>query len=207
MTAQIPEIFRYQAGKYELVGISDKGLFDPSVFDLEFSSPNTACYRGFQAVFALEKDQLVIREFRACLADLFDSETSAELTDNRFEIAGTTPSEPPERARGFNAYYKNLNYELNYTGGLLLGDEFIRDLYTHMGFQAPWKYEKVIELIFEEGVLQKETDRSERMSALRDEKLSRSQGARAPEEEIPVIPFIRDSFDLSYGFEDNFESD
>ena len=56
-------------------------------------------------------------------------------------------------------------------------------------------------------MLQKETDRSERMAALRDEKLSRSQGARTPEEEIPVIPFIQESFDLSYGFEDNFESD
>ncbi|MBS3793093.1 hypothetical protein KGY77_10685, partial [Candidatus Bipolaricaulota bacterium] len=98
-------------------------------------------------------------------------------------------------------------YELDYTGGLLLGDEFIQDLYTHMGFQAPWKYEKVIELIFEEGKLQKETDRSERMAVLRDEKLRRRQCARTPEEEIPVIPFIRESFDLSYGFEDNFESD
>jgi len=205
LTAQVPEVFSYQGDKYELVGISDKGLFDPSAFDLEFSSPDTACYRGFQAVFALEEDQLVIREFRACLADLFDSETSAQLTDTRFEIAGTAPSEPPERERGFNAYYKNLNYELNYSGGLLLGDEFIQDFYTHMGFQAPWKYEKVIELIFEEGELQKETDRSERMATLRDEKLRRRQGARTPEEQIPVIPFIQESFDLSYGFEDNFE--
>lgn len=43
------------------------------------------------------------------------------------------------------------------SGGLLLGEGFIQELYVHMGFHPAWKYLHVIELIFEGGQLHKRT--------------------------------------------------
>ncbi len=56
---------------------------------------------------------------------------------------------------------------MNYTGSLLLGDGFIPGLYVHMGVQSSWKFEKVIELVFKNGVLEKEEDLSEKMAEIR----------------------------------------
>jgi hypothetical protein len=36
-----------------------------------------------------------------------------------------------------------------------------------MGFQAPWKYKSVVELIFDAGILKQEFDRSEQMAGIR----------------------------------------
>jgi hypothetical protein len=53
MTAQMPDLFRFQGEDYDLAGISAGGLFSPSQFGLEPKGTCTACWRGSQAVFAL----------------------------------------------------------------------------------------------------------------------------------------------------------
>ena len=58
---------------------------------------------------------------------------------------------------------------IEYTGKLVLGNGFIWDYYIHMGFQRAWAYEKVIELIFEKGVLVNVIDHSEKVKEIRAE--------------------------------------
>jgi hypothetical protein len=47
-----------------------------------------------------------------------------------------------------------------FSGGLLLGNDFVKELYVHMGFHPTWKFREVHELIFKEGLLERATDLS-----------------------------------------------
>lgn len=57
---------------------------------------------------------------------------------------------------------------MDFTGGILVADGFIHNLYVHMGFQPAWKYETVFELTFSQGTLLDTTDVSRQMAGLRD---------------------------------------
>ena len=60
MTAQMPDLFRHEGVDYDLAGISAGGLFNPSQFGLKPEGTCTACWRGYQAVFALAGSRLVL---------------------------------------------------------------------------------------------------------------------------------------------------
>lgn len=72
--------------------------------------------------------------------------------------------------------YQNLNLPMNYTGKILVGNNFINKYYIHMGYQRAWAYKTLIELVFENGKLIEEIDQSEVAKKLRksfdDEKFS-----------------------------------
>ncbi len=55
-----------------------------------------------------------------------------------------------------------------FTGGLLLADGFIQQLYVHMGFHPAWEFESVVELLIESGNVVAALDRSAAMKELRD---------------------------------------
>jgi len=48
-----------------------------------------------------------------------------------------------------------------FSGSLVLGHGFIKELYDHMGFHPRWKYTTVLEMEFEEGRLIAVADESE----------------------------------------------
>ena len=83
---------------------------------------------------------------------------------------------------------------MEYTGGLLIADGFIQDLYVHMGFHPAWKYTNVVELVFETGVLQNEFDRSERMAEIRQLLLDSGRSPTNTE----ILEFVKHSFDRTY---------
>ena len=68
-----------------------------------------------------------------------------------------------------------------------------------MGFQPAWKYEKVIELTFENGFLQEEIDQSENMAKAREKHLEEERRGGELSGYDGVVEFINDSFDRSYG--------
>jgi hypothetical protein len=65
------------------------------------------------------------------------------------------------------AEYWPIRVRQPFTGGLLLGAGFIRELYVHMGHQPAWKYTEVLELTFDDGRLTLVHDRSELMGQRR----------------------------------------
>ena len=67
-----------------------------------------------------------------------------------------------------------------------------------MGFQPAWKYEKVIELTSENGLLQEEIDQSENMAKAREKHLEADRRGNELSEHDGVVEFINDSFDRSY---------
>ena len=115
-------------------------------------------------------------------------------------INGVVPTGPKKEYDWFNNHYTGIDYYLEYSGGLLVTDGFIRDLYVHMGFHPAWKHERVIELIFEKGVLQTEFDRSDQMADIRQRILKEpgdNHGSGMPSKD-EIREFVERSFDRSY---------
>lgn len=196
MTAQINDTFRYREREYALAGISEGVLFDPSLLGLEPVATCTACWRGYQAVFALSGSRLVLDALHVNLVRPGMDVKSEEGP----MIHGVKPRSPRARDDWFNSHYEGLDYALDYTGGLLLADGFIQRLYVHMGFHPAWKYERVVELIFDAGILVQEHDRSAQMAEVRRgylELRSRNDRERTPADE-EIARFIESAFDRSY---------
>jgi hypothetical protein len=55
-----------------------------------------------------------------------------------------------------------------FTGGLLLGDDFIVELYVNLGFHPAYTFRVVHELVFSSGRLIEEHDRSTHVAELRE---------------------------------------
>ena len=191
MTAQINDTFFHQGEFYEIAGISEGELFDPAAFGMVPAGTCSACWRGWQASYALAGRQLVLDKLSVNLIDRSGRDgrsvrlpgppiggvlpTDEDQIDSEDEDDEARILRAIQPSGWFNNRYENMAYALTYTGGLLLATGFIDDLYVHMGFHPAWKYEKVVELVFECGVLQKECDRSAEMAELRKLVLARSQ--------------------------------
>jgi hypothetical protein len=195
MTAQISDLFMYQDRQFDLAGISEGELFSPESLDLHPIGHSTGCYRGYQAVFAVHDGRLVLKTLNVSLYT--DGPARPEPLVGP-TIQGVAPKRD-EDEYSFNNIYEDLNYPLPYTGGVLIADEFIYDLYEHMGFHSPWKYRIVWELIFENGRLTKASDCSERMAEVRERILSqRDENTGGEDQTDALYAWIEKSFDRTY---------
>ena len=182
VTAQIDDLFRYQDVEYSVSGISEEKLFHPSLLGLRPVKTSTGCWRGYQAVFAIADSRLVLHTLHV---NLFSGDEDFTRQEGP-PVNGISPTGPLGEDDRFNNHYVGVDYHLEYTGGLLLARGFIDELYVHMGFHPAWKYTNVIELVFRNGVLDHEFDRSEQMAEIRQHILdSRRHGdaGRWPTEE------------------------
>lgn len=156
MTAQFSDLFRLHDAEYSVAEVHGDNLFEPASFGLFPIMASTACWRGYVAIFAVSEAHLVLDSLFVNLR-----ETKGPPINN------ISPRPPAGRFGMFNQEYRGLNHRLDFSGKLLLGNDFIRELYVHMGFHPAWKYRTVIELAFEDGKLTAENDRSERMAEIR----------------------------------------
>ena len=198
MTAQINDTFRYREHEYGVAGISAGELFDPELLDLKPAAMSSACWRGYQAVFGISNARLVLDTLHVNLINPQESDKYEP------EVGPVINGIRPVGSRGehdwFNNHYEGLTYHLEYTGGVLLADGFIDELYVHMGFHPAWKYERVIELIFDAGILKQEFDRSEQMAEIRQymtNALDEEESARPPTDE-EARRFVEGAFDRRY---------
>jgi hypothetical protein len=153
--------------RYAIAGVDGEGLFDPSEAGLSPFPSCTACHRGYVCRYAVRDDQLVLDGLKISLGR---SVEGAFESSRGPRIHGVEPQTPREEHVLFNNVYEGLALPIPFTGAMLVGDDFIRELYRHMGFPPAWKYRAVLELVFEEGHLLVEKDVSERMAAVRREK-------------------------------------
>lgn len=177
MTAQMPDLVRWQGREFALAGIDGGPLFDPDEHGLELRMISTACWRGHICLYAVDAGELVL----ASLTVGMDSPPP--------ELFGATVS----KSTWGDTRYEPIRVPVPFTGGLLIGDGFIRELYVHMGFHPAWKYRDVHELLFENGRLTAHHDRSDAMAAVRaDEPRLR------PDREDELKSWIESTFDRSY---------
>lgn len=189
MTAQFNDLFRYQEKDFSIAGISAGPLFNPADFGLFPIPASTACWRGYVATFTIFESYLVLDTLSVNL-----QEKQAPT------INGILPSEPTRGLRLFNNLYTGLKYHIHYTGGLMLGHDFIRELYVHMGFHPAWKYKEVFELTFENGRLVSELDRSAWAAQQRRDFLesSRDDQPDRMSTKKEISDFVERAFDRTY---------
>jgi len=184
MTAQFPDIVDLDGRQYTIAGISGTGLFDPAEHGLRPVGKCSACWRGYICVYRIDERALVLDTLKANVDG-----PAAEL----FGVPPGTDRDPP-----FDAVYHELDRKVPFTGGLLLGRSFIDELYVHMGFHPAWKYREVRELIFEDGVLVREANRSAEAAELRKAMAGRPLGPEDPASREEIADWVRRCFDRDY---------
>lgn len=192
MTAQISDRFEFRGKPYALAGMRGSALFDPHDVGVTPRMLSTACWRGFHCLYAVTDTALELRELVIGL--------SAEDADRarRGALPGFEGLVPA--VDGWSGLvYRGMAKRVAFTGGVLLADGFLRDLYVHMGFHPAWKYREVHELLFEDGRLLHAHDRSAAMAELRA-KLTRDPlqpGAKSSRDDI--ARWVEGTFSLDYG--------
>lgn len=164
VTAQISDTVKSAGEELQIAGISSPPLFEPSAYGLKPSTIGSACWRGYVCGFVVEGGQLRLQRL---LLGRKSKVGERELTVGDELLGGAVGEATKSWERGC-LLLDGLDYPVSYTGGLLVGDGFVSATYVHMGFHPAWKFERVVELIFEAGNLTDRIDRSEEMRALRE---------------------------------------
>lgn len=193
MTAQLSDTLRYRNHDFSLAGVKGSGLFDPRQHGLEPRMKSTDCRRGFICTYDVSEGRLFLETL--CIG-LDAAEEQEVMAGGGKPLFGKRPGYGDPRHDG--VLYEDLHAPVPYSGGLLVADGFIRELYVHMGFHPAWKYLEVHELLFHEGRLVESFDCSEAMARVR-ERMSESPlkpGTSASQSEIEQ--WIEKSFRLDY---------
>ena len=206
MTAQIADRVRHRGVEYKLAGVSGAGLFNPAEQGLTPVAMSTICWRGYYCIYEVEEGHLRL----AALHIRLEKQSEQRALDGE-PLLGVVP-EPQYLTAGSGESARRIleslrvappSFVLPYTGGLLLGDELIWDLYVHMGFHPAWKYRRVLELIFERGALVRETDHSAAAEAFRSTLEQRDPRSESTSRE-DLAAWIERTFSLDYSAERPF---
>jgi hypothetical protein len=192
MTAQVNDSILYRLEKYAIAGINGAGLFQPEDHGITPVAISTGCWRGYYCTYEVVDASLRLKQLHIGLNE--QDQAAAERCEGPL-LFGAGPSYS-ESERCF--VYDGLQELIAFTGGLLLGAEFIWDFYVHMGFHPAWKYRTVHELIFEQGRLIGEADRSKDMAQLREGMANRSRESTDPNDRITLGEWIARCFSRDY---------
>ena len=159
MTAQYNDLCFHRGTEFSVAGISGSGLFDPGSVGVKPVGFSSACWRGYIAHYTVNDAKLFLTSLHIGLPQ-----------GQPPRLFGVSPAS----TKWLGWLYDGFQLPIAFTGGLLLASGFLKELYVHMGFHPPWKYERVSEVLFDAGRMVEEHDRSIQMAAVRT-KLSREE--------------------------------
>lgn len=209
MSAQIGDEFKFDGNDYTIVAKSAPIMFNPRDYGITPKSRCTACWSGYWCVYNIKQDGIY-------LEDLY-----INSSDNNYpEILGVKPEPEKEQTVKITSdvtsaekkrltkiikeinrpyfghhLYKGINIKMPYTGKILVGNGFISNYYIHMGYQRPWAYKNLIELVFVDGELVEKNDQSEIAKYLRGKI---EQGEIEYERKGNGKKFVDECFSLDY---------
>ena len=191
MTAQIGDTLKFQDREFSIVAMKPPLQFYPEKYNITPEMICTACRKGFWCSYNISDGSI-------SLEDLYIN------SKNNFypEIEGVFP-QPSDGTKiidyMFHHLYKNLNIKILYSGKILAGDEFISDYYIHMGYQRPWAYKTLKELVFKCGELMEINDQSQIATKMRERIDSDKDFCKNLRESgEDASKFINDSFSLDF---------
>ena len=172
MTAQFPDHCILDNTTYVLAGIHGTPLFEPTSFDLSPASVISACWHGYTCTYAIISQQIQLKTLEVILGEFIGERRQRTFVPHQGPVInGSVPRFTTEPSALFNNFYTDLFLDIPFTGGLLLADGFIEELYVHMGFHPAWKYTTVIEIVCEAGTVVDKRDVSQRIAEIRRERL------------------------------------
>jgi hypothetical protein len=197
MTAQISDTIRYRKKPRALAGINGAGLFNPAQHGIKSAAISTACWRGYFCTYDVEDGALFLTEVHLGLGQ---EDAAAAARGEGPKLFGKIPRRYTKhghrhdlRTGEVTTSWESSDFKVDdlrepvpFTGGLLLGDDFIREMYVHMGFHPAYKFRNVHELVFDSGRLVEEHDRSAQIAEFREmlSPASLEPGSRASQAEI-----------------------
>ncbi|MCK5390176.1 MAG: hypothetical protein KAJ36_06785 [Candidatus Thorarchaeota archaeon] len=188
MTGQITNKFKYEGETYELVAYHGESLYAAEDFGITPQMASTACWRGYQTFYDCVDGELILDSLHV-------------RTEDKIAINGVVPRKNEELAEDswafFNTIYENLSLKTKFTGSILLGKDFIREMYVHMGFQSPESFKTVIDIEVSDGNIIKITDVSARMEERRKHGLEKPSSPPTYEDK-DVGDWIKDRFSQDY---------
>ena len=202
-TSQINDGFLFEEMEYKVSAIEYPEKFI-NIYSLLGFKPNefhTACWRGFIATYAIFENKLVLKNLYTNNASNLKNK-APKLNNILPDISideKWVSEETRKNRREFN--YKNINLEIPYTGSIIINKNFILERYVHMGFQSPFSYETVIQIIFDDGKLIFTKDLSNIAKIIRENnKISDISFDKLDDKKWleNKLKWINDSFDLSF---------
>lgn len=184
MTAQISDEILFEGNTYSLVAIENEWPFKPSEHGFNPIMMSTACWRGYYCKYDIIDENIFLNELTIRLED--KPPIWRDIKAKKADIFGEA------------SVYINVNLGINYSGGIIIGRDFIREFYVHMGFRRPHCYKFVYELGFDNGKLSKISDYSEDIKRIRD-KIRENKITKNINTIHEIEEFIRGSFSFSYG--------
>jgi hypothetical protein len=165
MTAQISDRVRRGRRAYDLSGVDGYDLFEPHHLDLPLRWTTSACWRGSVCTYKISEGRLWLVGLRLGL----------EVTEGQPPpvVFGVT-ARPPGRDTCYMYRFSRLKERVDFTGGLLLGRDFVFAMYEHMGFHPGFAYREVIEVLFDAGRAFEEIDRSAELAEYRQAMLGKT---------------------------------
>jgi len=160
MSAQTPDYFIHEDFKYCFSSTQFlKEVFSMEKLGINPDEPDTACWRGYVATFSVIEKMLVLKDLH---------------TNNGYGILSilkkpvTINGKKPEVIKfGGDWKYYDVNLPIEFTGKILITDDFIKERYVHMGFQSPLSFRRVMKLKFDNGFLIDSKDVSKVIARLR----------------------------------------
>lgn len=191
VTAQIPDTVELAGGRFAVAGVHGSGLFDPAEHGLQPAMISTACWRGYVCSYAVVDDRLLLRQLQVGPGSTIGGQPVEPGTQLLGGAASSVDSGP-----GAGCTFPALDWPVPFTGGLLLGADFVPATYVHMGFHPAWKYARVVELLVDRGSVHARHDRSAEVAELRE----RIQAGTAddPDRSRSGMSWIERTFTLDY---------
>lgn len=195
MTAQVQDSLHYLGEEHALAAFSDGEPFSPTNAGYRPVVASTACWRGYICNYEVKNGLLQLREM---------------WVNHQPDEAPVSRRQQPPDLNGVAAvldkksffgdwHFREVELPLAYTGGLVIGRSFIRELYVHMGYHPAWKYQYVHELIFEQGQLVEARDISPEMAGIRTKVQDEPKpGTKASRDQIGE--WIANCFSRDYGY-------
>ena len=180
MTTQLSHSIEYRGQGYSIAGKQGDGLFDPTQHGMKPIGRCTACYDGYLCTYVVDGQRLLLDQLDICL----DAQGPILFGVRPKAYTRKTLMFFTRRTSIFDVVYERLQHPVPYSGGLLLARGFIEDSSLNIGYTPAWKYREVHELMFDNGELERETDRSAQMPELRREIADSYPGREAKQSEI-----------------------
>jgi len=163
MTAQVQDSLHYLGQQHVLAAFSEGEPFSPIDAGYQPVMASTACWRGYMCDYEVKDGLLYLRELWV------NHQPGEEPTVRRGQPPDLNGVKAARSDKSFVSdwQFSDVGLPIAYTGGLVIGRDFLRELYVHMGFHPAWKYQHVHELVFEQGRLVEARDVGPEMARLR----------------------------------------
>lgn len=162
MTAQFHDTVVVNGISWQLVGVDGGPLFEPGEYRIKPGPVSTACYRGHISSYEIGADHRL--RLVALLLSGAAMVNERPLSEDE-EVLGAIAHPTSHR----NEYVlEPLTLDVEFSGRLLLGREWISSKGANMGFQPGWTFSEVIDMAFERGRQISRTDVSTEMGRIRE---------------------------------------